>query len=1443
MFQSIFRFRRQSSTRKRRNLIREARTLRYELLEIRRVLASNWYVSPTGSPSGNGSLINPWSLSAALADNTSTSSPNRFVQAGDTIWLLGGTYTTSGVSSRLRGSDAAPILVKNYQDQRATINHSTGNGISVDGGGDVWFVGLEFTSTSTSRYSNQTGSNPSDIPYGAAIVVNNSDDVKIINCIIHDGSGLSEWSPGTGTETTGNLIYYSGWKGPDRTHGHGIYTQNQTGTKRFIDNMIFYNGNHGIHAYGSSSAHLNNFVFEGNTLFNNGELFPNTVGRNLLLGGGQGVHSATVQNNMIYRRPATVNSLSSDFMVGFDGTGVHNSTIRNNYVAGNSYLLGAFNNVDLSSNTFYGSVNSDTGSVSVRYPSNQYLSSRPTGTRVFLRPNPYDTNRANLTIYNWNLLNTVSVDVSTFNLRPGDQYAIRNALNYYGDVITGTYTGGQLNIPMTGRTVAAPAGLTAPPTTFPEFGAFVLTKVPGGGTIDSTPPVISNVAASSLTSTSAQFTWSTNEASDSRVEYGTTTSYGSSTPLDTAFVNNHVVNLTGLTAGTTYQYRVISRDPSGNLQFSGNYTFSTLNSTNRPPTLTSVNTLTGGVEDMPFSITYAQLAAAANETDPDNDTIRFRIESITSGSLTKNGVPATPGSTMLAAGETLNWIPPTDAVGDRPAFTLRASDGQALSAVPVQVTVNLQRATSTLPAGALANFEFNESLGVIANDSSGNGNTARLENGTTRVSINGGMALNFDGVNDHVALPNGLGLNITDHHYTLSARIKTGTTVDSVIMKKYGFSGSEAGFILAVDGGSNGGRLRLSIASSANGGAGRRTFRDTRPINDNQWHDIAVTVERGVATKFYVDGVLSSVDTTNNIGSLWNTDTFSIANTSHYFGGYFPGQIDNVRVFSRALSASEVASLGGGSGPIDTTPPVISNVAASNLMSTSVQIAWSTNEVSDRRVEYGTTTSYGSTTTLDTTLASSHIANLTGLTPATTYHYRVHSRDASGNAQISSNFTFNTLSIANRAPTLTFINTLTGGVEGVPFNITFPLLASAANEADPDNDPIRFRIESITNGNLTKNGVAVVPGTTLLASGETLVWIPPTGVLGDRPAFTVRASDGQAVSATPIQVSVTVQSRSTSTFPSGAIANFEFNEGTGLVANDTSGNGVTARLVNGAAWVSVNGGAAVNFDGANDHVTLPNGLGLNITDHHYTLSARIKTGTTVDAVIMKKYSFSGSEAGFILAVDGGSNGGRLRLFIASGANGGAGRRTFRDTKPVNDNQWHDIVVTVERGVATKFYVDGVLSSVDTSNNTGSLWNTDTFSIANTSHYFGGYFSGQIDNVRLFGRALSAGEVVSLSTSQQLSGLSMTSFSSPLSSGSLQAAPSVSSANEDSRPQLLAVEPKLNLDKEWQDVTLEMLLSSVIPSITTSPLKPRRLATDEAMLSLYDDSDSESIAVI
>jgi phosphodiesterase/alkaline phosphatase D-like protein len=94
-------------------------------------------------------------------------------------------------------------------------------------------------------------------------------------------------------------------------------------------------------------------------------------------------------------------------------------------------------------------------------------------------------------------------------------------------------------------------------------------------TADATAPTISAVNSTEITKTGATITWSTNEAATSRVEYGLTEEYGSFTTLDTNLVTNHSVQLTGLKAGKTYHYRVISEDASNNEAVSADNTLKT----------------------------------------------------------------------------------------------------------------------------------------------------------------------------------------------------------------------------------------------------------------------------------------------------------------------------------------------------------------------------------------------------------------------------------------------------------------------------------------------------------------------------------------------------------------------------------------------------------------------------------------------------------------------------------------------------------------------------------------------------------------------------------------------------------------------------------------------------------------------------------------------------
>ncbi len=88
-------------------------------------------------------------------------------------------------------------------------------------------------------------------------------------------------------------------------------------------------------------------------------------------------------------------------------------------------------------------------------------------------------------------------------------------------------------------------------------------------------------------------------------------------------------------------------------------------------------------------------------------------------------------------------------------------------------------------------------------------------------------------------------------------------------------------------------------------------------------------------------------------------------------------------------------------------PLIISDVAAQCTSATSASITWTTNQPATSQVAYGTTTEYGSSSALDSSLLTSHTVNLSGLEPSTTYHFIMLSTNSDGNAQ-SEDLTFTT---------------------------------------------------------------------------------------------------------------------------------------------------------------------------------------------------------------------------------------------------------------------------------------------------------------------------------------------------------------------------------------------------------------------------------------------------
>jgi hypothetical protein len=93
--------------------------------------------------------------------------------------------------------------------------------------------------------------------------------------------------------------------------------------------------------------------------------------------------------------------------------------------------------------------------------------------------------------------------------------------------------------------------------------------------------------------------------------------------------------------------------------------------------------------------------------------------------------------------------------------------------------------------------------------------------------------------------------------------------------------------------------------------------------------------------------------------------------------------------------------------PSDTIPPIISAVSA-GVSANGATISWTTDKPADSQVDYGKSTSYGSSTQEDAGLLTSHVQSVTGLAADTVYHFRVRSKDSAGNLAVSPDLMFRT---------------------------------------------------------------------------------------------------------------------------------------------------------------------------------------------------------------------------------------------------------------------------------------------------------------------------------------------------------------------------------------------------------------------------------------------------
>ncbi len=547
---------------------------------------------------------------------------------------------------------------------------------------------------------------------------------------------------------------------------------------------------------------------------------------------------------------------------------------------------------------------------------------------------------------------------------------------------------------------------------------------------DTTPPIISSISASSITSSGTTIAWTTNEAADSQVEYGLTTSYGNSTSLNTSMVTAHSVSLSGLSASTLYHYRVKSRDAAGNLATSNNFTFTTIagpGSTIPAPTNLTATAISstqinltwtavyldsgvvagyiifrGGVQigtsvtnsysntGLSPSTTYTYTVAAYNNAG--NTSGQSNQASATTFAQSDTAPPSTPANLLATAISStqinLTWTASTDNVG---VTGYRIYRWQGPGSTPTQIGTTATISYSDTGLTANTTYSYTVSAYDAAGNVSGQSSSASATTWpttSTKFSINDRVRT-IAALNIRTCAGISCTLLGTQPSGALGTVIGGPTYTDAYWWWNINFDNAPDGwsvedYLVKVD-------ITpptVSITSPATGS----TVSNTVTVSANASDNVGVA-----GVQFKLDGVnLGAEDTISPYSISWNTTTAT--NGSHTLTALARDAEGNQTTSSGvAVTVSNILP--------DTTPPSVpAGLTATAISTSQINLSWvaSTDPTVSGQVTSGLAgyRVYRGGTQIATVTTTSY--SDTGLSPSTTYTYTIAAYDVAGNVSAQS---------------------------------------------------------------------------------------------------------------------------------------------------------------------------------------------------------------------------------------------------------------------------------------------------------------------------------------------------------------------------------------------------------------------------------------------------------
>ncbi|WP_406322466.1 family 43 glycosylhydrolase [Streptomyces sp. NBC_00519] len=258
---------------------------------------------------------------------------------------------------------------------------------------------------------------------------------------------------------------------------------------------------------------------------------------------------------------------------------------------------------------------------------------------------------------------------------------------------------------------------------------------------------------------------------------------------------------------------------------------------------------------------------------------------------------------------------PASAYAQAGTFTVTGSlpDG---AAIPVQAAVTVSEEGADVPADLLLHYDFDETGGNIAVDSSGHGyHGTYVGTPAFGTGVKGGsFKMSGDTGSPYVKVPGGVLKGADSVTVSTYAKWKGGSSFQWL----FGLGPDSDKYLFATP--SNGGNSLYSAITKASWSAESKVTAGSQ-LTPGQWRHVTVTLDGATGTMvLYVEGVEAARTTTTiKPSDLYdaNKDYSGYIGRSLYAADpYFGGEVDDFRIYDRALSAAEVMELSGNTAGI-----------------------------------------------------------------------------------------------------------------------------------------------------------------------------------------------------------------------------------------------------------------------------------------------------------------------------------------------------------------------------------------------------------------------------------------------------------------------------------------------------------------------------------------------